>query len=311
MTGGQIVSYGPNIIALPGPLQRRIDDYARSLLQPAQAFDFSIPPHEPALVSADSVSWRIFKNPVSVFIGGVTAVLLELGEPRVRDGVWQHSSFRTAPLNRLQRTGLAAMVTIYGPRSKAEAMIAGVVRRHDRVMGQTSEGEAYHANDPALLDWVQATAGFGFTEAYHAYVRPLTVIERSALLTESIPIARLYGAIGSPASQSELDRLFDTMKSRLVPSPIVFEFLNIMKRAPILPTPARPVQSLLIKAAVEILPSWVRERLGLETGWSLNPIERSLAHAMGKASDRLVLASSPAVQSCRRLGLPDDYLYRS
>ena len=40
-------------------------------------------------------------------------------------------------------------------------MIAGVVRRHDRVAGQTSEGEAYHANDPILLDWVQATAGFG------------------------------------------------------------------------------------------------------------------------------------------------------
>ncbi len=301
--------YDSSVIPLPRPLQRQIDGYARSLLQPVQTFDFATPRLEPALAPAESVSWRIFKNPVSVFIGGITAVLLEFGEPRVRDGVWQHSSFRTDPLNRMQRTGLAAMVTIYGPRSKAEAMIAGVVRRHDRVVGQTREGEAYRANDPVLLDWVQSTAGFGFTEAYHAYVRNLTAHERVALFTESAPAARLYGAFGAPASQRELDILFDAMKSRLAPSPIVFEFLDIMKKAPILPAPARPVQRVLIKAAVGILPPWVRVRLELGEEWSLNSVERSLVRAMAKAADRIVLPSSPAVQSCRRLGLPDTYLY--
>jgi uncharacterized protein (DUF2236 family) len=34
----------------------------------------------------------VFKNPVTLFIGGVGAVLLELAEPRVRDGVWGHST---------------------------------------------------------------------------------------------------------------------------------------------------------------------------------------------------------------------------
>ena len=297
-------------IPLPGPLRHRIDSFARSLLQPVQAFDFATPPFEPALASPESVSWRIFKNPVSVFIGGVAAVLLEFGEPRVRDGVWQHSSFRTDPLTRLQRTGLAAMVTVYGARSKAEAMIASVVRRHEQVVGHTREGEPYHANDPVLLDWVQATAGFGFTEAYHAYVRPLTSGERASLFVESAPAARLYGAVGAPSSQQELDALFETMKARLVPSPIVFEFLEIMKRAPILPAPARPAQKMLLKAAVEILPPWMRERLGLEERWRLIAWERALVRAMARASDRLVLPSSPAVQSCRRLGLPDDHLYR-
>jgi uncharacterized protein (DUF2236 family) len=305
------LSYASNTITLPGPIHRQMDALAQSLLQPVQTFDFSAPPLEPALVSPESVSWRIFKNPASVFIGGVTAVLLEFGEPRVRDGVWQHSNFRTDPLTRLQRTGLAAMVTIYGPRSKAEAMIAGVVRRHDRVAGQTSEGVSYHANDPVLLDWVQATAGFGFTEAYHTYVKNLGADERSALFTESRPIARLYGAVGTPASQHDLDALFDAMKNRLVASPIVFEFLEIMRQAPILPAPARPLQKVLLKAAVEILPAWMRERLELGSAWSLNPVERALVRTIAKASDRLVLPSSPAVQSCRRLGLPDTYLYHS
>nr|WP_205789828.1 oxygenase MpaB family protein [Microvirga makkahensis] len=289
----------------------RIDSFARSLLQPVQAFDFSTPRFEAALVPPESVSWRIFKNPVSVFVGGVAAVLLEFGEPRVRDGIWQHSSFRTDPLTRLQRTGLAAMVTVYGARSKAQAMIAGVVRRHDRVAGHTREGEPYHANDPELLDWVQATAGFGFTEAYHAYVRPLSGEERASLLVESVPIARLYGAVGAPSSQAELDALFEAMRSRLVPSPVVLEFLEIMKRAPILPAPARPAQTVLLKAAIAILPPWIRRRLGLGPDWIVNPIERTFVRATAKAGDRLVLPSSPAVQSCRRLRLPDDYLYRS
>lgn len=297
-------------IVLPAPLQRRIDDLANTLLQPARTIDFSRPPDEPALVAPGSVSWRIFKNPVSLFIGGVTAVLLEFGEPRVRDGVWQHSSFRTDPVKRLQRTGLAAMMSVYGPRGQAEAMIAGVVRRHGHVTGQTREGEPYHANDPVLLDWVQATAGFGFTEAYHAYVRPLRPIERAALFTESLPIAQLYGAVGAPASQDELDALFKQMEPRLVASPVVFEFLDIMGRAPILPMPLRPLQQTLLKAAVTILPDWVRDHLGLDRSWSLNPFERALVRAMAKASDLMILPSLPAVQACRRLGLPDTYLYR-
>jgi uncharacterized protein (DUF2236 family) len=240
----------------------------------------------------------------------VTAVLLEFAEPRVRDGIWQHSTFRTDPLTRLRRTGLAAMVTVYGPRSKAEAMIASVVRRHERVTGWTSAGEPYHANDPALLNWVQATAGFGFTEAYHAYVRRLTKDERRGLFAEAQPIAHLYGAIGAPASQEELEVLLETMQPKLVGSPIIFEFLEIMEHVPILPALARPVQRVLLKAAVELLPVWVRERLGLGPRWTLMLTERVFVRALALASDRLILRPSPAIQSCRRLGLPDTYLYR-
>jgi len=298
-----------NAIVLPSILRRQVDGLAQALLQPSRTVDFSVPRGEPALVAPDSVSWRIFKNPVTLFIGGVTAVLLEFGEPRVRDGVWQHSNFRTDPLTRFQRTGMAAMVSVYGPRSKAQAMIAGVVRRHDRVFGETSEGEPYRANDPVLLDWVQATAGFGFTEAYHAYVRPLSPAERAALFLEALPVARLYGAVGTPASQDRLDALFEAMKPRLVPSPVIAAFLDIMRQAPILSAPVRSLQRVLVKAAVDLLPDWARDRLDLDASWDLNPVERGLVRTLAAASDRLVLPSFPAVQACRRLGLPDIYLY--
>jgi hypothetical protein len=91
---------------------------------------------EEALLPPDSVSWRIFKNPIALFIGGMAAVILELAEPSVRAGVWEHSSFRKDPVGRLQRTGLAAIVTVYGARSIAEPMIAEVVRMHAKVAGE-------------------------------------------------------------------------------------------------------------------------------------------------------------------------------
>src|SRR3954468_20256052 len=155
------------------PLQIGLEAAARGLLKLDESahVDFARPIGEAALVTPDSVSWRVFKNALSVFIGGVTAVIMELAEPRVRTGVWEHTTFRVDPIRRLRRTGLAAMVTIYGARSKAEAMIARVRRIHDVVAGTTPSGEAYHANDPELLNWVHATAAHGFLQAYHAYVQ--------------------------------------------------------------------------------------------------------------------------------------------
>src|SRR5919112_3182335 len=107
-------------------LRARLEAAARELMAPDdRRVDFTRPIGEPALVPPDSVSWRVFKNPVALLVGGVAAVILELAEPRVRAGIWNHTSFRSDPLTRLQRTGMAAMVTVYGARSTAEAMIAG------------------------------------------------------------------------------------------------------------------------------------------------------------------------------------------
>lgn len=303
----------PSLLSLPPPVQRRIDSAARKLLQPQDgtAVDFTEPHGEAALLPPDSISWRVFKNPVAVFIGGVAAVILELAEPRVRTGVWEHSSFRTDPVRRLQRTGLAAMVTVYGARSTAEAMIAGVVRLHDRITGETPAGKAYRANDVDLLSWVQATAAFGFAEAYNRYVRPLSHYERGRLYQEGAPASRLYGVLNAPTSDVQLHALFESMRERLEPSPIVFEFLDILRDAPAFPAPLRPMQRMLIRAGVEIAPAWVRRRLGLTPAYGLRMGEKSLVRQAGSLSDRIMLRPSPAVQSCLRLGLPTDYLYRS
>lgn len=297
-------------IVLPWPLQSGVETAARLLLDAGDrtAFDFSRPVGQPALVSPDSVSWQVFKNPLALFIGGVTAVIMELAEPRVRTGVWEHTTFRTDPIRRLRRTGLAAMVTIYGARGAAEAMIARVQRTHAMIAGTTPSGETYSANDPELLTWVHATAAYGFLRAYHAYVRPLSAAERDRYYVEGVPVARLYGATGAPTSEAELDMLFRAAAGRLERSQIVFEFLSIMRSAPILPLMLRPAQHLLVRAAVDLAPRWLQTILGLG-GHGLPAWEAELVRQAGAFADRLVLASSPAVQACRRMRLPADYLY--
>ncbi len=121
---------------------------------------------------------------------------------------------------------------------------------------------------------------------------------------------RLAAHNAGEATDAERQALFEAMRARLEPSPIVFEFLAIMSTAPLVAWPLRPVQRLLIRAAIDIVPDWVRERLGLGVSGSLRPWQASVVHAAGALADRIVWRSGPAAQSCRRLGLPHDNLYR-
>ena len=102
--------------------------------------------------------------------------------------------------------------------------------------------------------------------------------------------------------------LFQAATSRLERSDIVFEFLAIMRSTPILPLPLRPFQHLLVRAAIDLTPRWLRTILRLnELG--LYAWEAEVVRRAGAFVDRLVLESNPAVQACRRMRLPADYLY--
>lgn len=298
--------------SLPLFLKRSLESGLRNFLYPDNASDtrFLEPEGEDALVSPGSVSWRIFKNPVALLVGGIAAVVLELAEPRVRTGVWQHTGFHSKPVERMRRTGLAAMTTVYGPRSVSEDLIAQIVRHHQNVHGMTPAGQQYSANDPDLLTWVHATATFSFFRSYSRYVCPLENKSLDSFCQEGLRAAGLYGALNAPASSSEMEALFDSMQKYFEPSPIVLEFLKVMQLSPILPATLRPIQRVLVRAAVDIVPSQVKQRLRLMDNWRLSPSELVLVRQIGRICDRVLIRSHPAVQSCLRLGLPEEYLYQ-
>ena len=65
--------------------------------------DFANPPGAAAFTGPDSVSWRVFKNPIALSVGGVAAVLLEFADARIRSGddrlldIWPEVANADAP----------------------------------------------------------------------------------------------------------------------------------------------------------------------------------------------------------------------
>lgn len=281
---------------------RLLPNAVRELMEPPPGLriDFTAPPGAPALIPADSLSWQIFANPVALFIGGVGAVLLELSEPSVRSGVWDHSNFRTDPVTRLRRTGFAALATVYAPRTEAERMIAQVVAVHERVTGTTPDGTPYFANDPRLLRWVHATALWGFSEAYNCYASTLTEAQRSQAFAEGQEAARLYGAADPPIDWLQWQQLLHDTSPTLEDSPVLGEFLDLMNRAPILPRWLRPLQRLLVRAAVDMTPSPVRHFPSLRS-YGLPRGGPSVTRLLGRSAAAVPLPGLPPAQARQRM----------
>ncbi|HEY0685698.1 MAG TPA: oxygenase MpaB family protein [Steroidobacter sp.] len=287
------------------------DEPAGSPRRALPSVDFLNPHGAPALYAPDSLAWQVFKNPVSLFIGGIAAVLLELAEERVRTGVWEHSTFPTDPLIRMQRTGLMTHVSVYAPVAVAEKLIRGVVSMHSRVHGTTPKGTQYRANDPELLNWVQCTASYGFMEAYAGYCRPLTDAQRDHFYRESMVSARLFLAHGAPQSLAEQRQQFERMRPHLEPHPIILQFLDIVQRTSALSLILRPLQTTMVRAGIQLLPEWLIERLGLQgQRWRLKPWEHRMLKRLGAVFERLPIPGTAPTLASRRMGLPANYLYK-
>lgn len=264
--------------------------------------DFTQPLGAKALTPEDGISWQIFANPLSLYIGGIVAVLLELAEPSVGSGVWDHSNFKEDTFGRLQRTGHAAMITVFAPKEDAEKMIARVVKIHDRIRGTNYLGQPYHANDPVLLDWVQATAIFGFTEAYHCYIRPLSQSEKNLAFLEGQASAKCYGSFDTPTSWKGWEEFLNIKTKDLQDSQIVADFIQTMQTAPILPHPFKWMQKLMIKAAVDISPAPIKKFASVQ-GLELNFAERIVLKSLAKIIQQLPLDFMPPAQSRKRLNV--------
>jgi uncharacterized protein (DUF2236 family) len=273
--------------------------------------DYLRPVGEASLIAPTSPQWRVFKNPVAIAIGGVAAVLLEFADARIRSGVWDHSTYKVDPIGRSKRTGIAAMAGVFGPASAARRIIGGVNRMHRKVNGETPKGEAYRALDPELLDWVSATAAYGFLEAYYRFVAPLSDAERRAYYRDGEPVVRLYGVENPLTSDADFFAMLDHLLPRFEAHPINREFLDIIQSGKAAPAVPKFLHRALARAAVSLLPDAVRQRLELGAEFDLTLADRLMLRAAGKLADKVRDRNSPAWQGARRLGLPGDFAWRS
>jgi len=273
--------------------------------------DYTAPAGEPAFAGPGSISWQVFKNPVALAVGGICAVLLEFADARIRSGVWDHSVFKTDPIGRSKRTGTAAMVGVYGPQAAARRVIQGVTSMHARVLGETPSGEGYRALDVELLDWVSATASYGFLMGYDRFVRPLSEADKLSFFAEGETVAGLYGVQTKIRSLADFDAMMLKLLPRFEPHPINTEFLGIMKSGRAAPGVPKGLQSSLVNAAVENLPPAVRETLGLGPEYDLSAAGRLAVRTMARIAETVPDTAGPPAQACERLGLPRSFLWKS
>ncbi|WP_334162333.1 oxygenase MpaB family protein [Phenylobacterium sp.] len=270
---------------------------------PGGRVNYREPKGDPGFFGPDSMAWKVSANPVALAVGGVAAVILELAEPRVRSGVWDHSTFRTDPLARMQRTGEASTIVTFGPTAAAQARIDMVTRMHQRVSGTTPEGQAYTALEPELMTWVHVTAGWGFLNAYRRYLEPeMSLADQDRYHAEGAALGRAFGAPEPPGSVAEVDALFDRMRPSLRPHPIIGEFLKIVSTTSPLGLAGRALQPLVVEAAIDLVPPDLRRRLELP----VRPLRREVARKTLKGLARVGQAVPGKIvrQAHERVGRP-------
>lgn len=275
------------------------------------AIDFAAPLGEPALLAPDSVQWRIYKNPIALGIGGIAAVLLEFAEPRIRSGVWDHSTYKADPIGRSRRTGLVAMLACYGPASTARQVIGQVNRMHGKVKGETPAGDAYRAMDPVLLDWVAATASYGFLMAYDSFVHRLSDVDKDRFMVDGDAIGREFGARHTPPTIDAFMAMMVELEPRFEPHPIIFEFLDIIQSGQAAPGVPLFLHRAIARASVSLLPGHIRRKLELGPRYDLTRLDRTALRIAGRLADRHVDRAAPHCQASVRLGLPYDFLFKS
>jgi uncharacterized protein (DUF2236 family) len=225
--------------------------------------------------------------------------------------VWDHSTYKTDPVGRSRRTGLVAMLACYGPASSAKAVIGQVNRMHGKVQGETPGGTRYRALDPVLLDWVAATASYGFLMAYDRFVHRLSDADKDRFMADGDAIGREFGARHTPPTVAAFMDMMDGLGPRFEPHPIIFEFLDIIQSGRAAPGVPRFLHRAIARASVSLLPAHIRGKLELGSRYDLTRFDRTALRIAGRLADRHVDRAAPHCQASVRLGLPHDFLFKS
>ncbi|MGW7452686.1 oxygenase MpaB family protein [Streptomyces sp. NPDC054787] len=232
----------------------------------------------------------------SMFVGGLSALLLQSLHPVAMAAVAAHSGYRGDPWGRLQRTSTFLAVTTFGTSSDAESAVARVREVHARVRGRTAEGVPYRADDPELLTWVHVAEAYCFLRAHQRYGRqPLDAAGRDAYLADTARVARALGADRPPESEHELGLRIAEYRPSLRPTAASRDTARFLLTDPPLPGAARLPYTLLAVAAVDLLPPWARSAVatGSAGAAAAARIPPPVAHAGGHAVTRAIRWALP------------------
>lgn len=252
----------------------------------------------------ESVIRRVGNSPLTPFLGGGPAVLLQVAHPLVAAGVVQHSDYHRDLWRRLGRTLQALYLIAFGTRAEAERAAEAVRIVHARVHGTTDvrlgrfpPGTPYSASDPELMLWVHATLVESSLAVYQRFVRRLSPDEQESYYREMALVACLFGTPTSviPPSLADFREYFAAQiagETIAITAPAK-EVAAVILDAP-LPAPMRVLVPAHRLATAGLLPPRLREEYGLR--WS------SLRElALPIAARSLRLTTTPVLIAASRL----------
>lgn len=120
-------------------------------------------PTDPAAIAApgigpESLTWRYAGDVRYVLLGLSQAFLLQAAHPVISLGVEEHSTYKTDPVGRFERSIKLLWPVLYNTRAGALDYGNRVRERHRDIKGTSADGKAYHALNPEPYLWVHMTA---------------------------------------------------------------------------------------------------------------------------------------------------------
>ncbi len=263
-------------------LRLKLVETVRGVFNDVEGGERPVPVSDEALFERDTPIRMVHADVVSMMVGGIRGLLLQMLHPHALQGVLDHSNFRSDMHGRLRRTARFIAVTTFGGREAAHDAIDRVNRIHDAVGGTLPDGSPYSATDPRTLAWVHVAEATSFLAAYLRHVRPdMPGSEQDEYYRQFAVIARALGADPVPVDRREAEAIFRELRGDLSASPQAREIAHlVLNQRPEGAPPA--VQSLLGAEAVALLPPFARSMLGLERPGLAAIPARAATWGMGK-----------------------------
>ena len=216
----------------------------------------------------------------AMFVGGLSALLLQSLHPLAMAGVAGHSDYRGDPWGRLARTSTFLAETTFGTATDAQRAVDRVRGIHTRVRGTAADGRRYHATDPHLLEWVHVAEIDSFLHAHQLYgAAPLSRQGRDDYVADTARVAMALGVSDPPRSQRELTERIEAYRPELESTAAAREAARFLLVTPPLPLIARGPYAVLAASSVAMLPSWARAPLRLPY---FPPVETTVVRATGR-----------------------------
>lgn len=265
------------------PVRRALVRQVRATFNDQAKGEQPVPASADALFPMGSVIRRVHGDVTSMMVGGIAALLTQMLHPKALGGVWDHSGVAEDQLGRLRRTARFIATTTYAQRDSAMQAIAKVNAIHEQVAGTLPDGSTYRATDPWLLAWVHVAGAVNFLDGWRRYAEPsMSEADQDRYFAESGDIARLLNADPVPRTRGEAQRLIRAFRAELLADARTHALRDLVLDVPARSLAEAPVQSLIMNAAVDLLPGFARDMHGLSRPL-LSPLVRGGTYGIAGA----------------------------